>query len=97
MYGVMSFLENEFGCRWYTPVVKNIPPRKEYTFTSFDHSESPGVLVRNSFFHIAFDPVWAARNKMNGRHSSGVPIIVQPGGVESYWRVHTFTLFSASG
>jgi hypothetical protein len=90
MYGVMSFLENEFGCRWYTPTVSNIPPRKGYAFTSFDHSESPGVQVRNSFFHLAFDPVWAARNKMNGRHSSGVPVKVQPGGVESYWRVHTF-------
>ena len=34
--------------------------------------------------------IWAARNKMNRRHSSGVPVKVQPGGVESYWRVHTF-------
>jgi hypothetical protein len=93
MYGVMSFLENEFGCRWYTPMVKVIPPKKEYTFYSLNHSESPGIEVRNDFYYLAFDPVWAARNKMNGRHYGGVPIKVQPGGVESYWRVHTFYYF----
>lgn len=93
MYGVMSFLENEFGCRWYTPVVKIIPPKKDYVFYSFDHIESPGIKVRNDFYYLAFDPVWAARNKMNGRHSFGTPVKVQPGGVESYWRVHTFYYF----
>ena len=93
MYGVMTFLENEFGCRWYTPVAKVIPQKKEYTFFSMDHSESPGIEVRNDFYYMAFDPVWAARNKMNGRHSGKVPVKVQPGGVESYWAVHTFYYF----
>src|SRR4030095_13180785 len=29
MYGVFSFLENELGCRWYTPKVTVIPKREE--------------------------------------------------------------------
>ena len=86
MYGVMSFLENELGCRWYTSSVSNIPKRNELTFTQFGYSEKPGIRVRNDFYFEAFDPTWAARNKMNG--SMGAP--VQPGGVESYWSVHTF-------
>ncbi|ODS80424.1 MAG: hypothetical protein ABS46_14330 [Cytophagaceae bacterium SCN 52-12] len=86
MYGVMSFLENELGCRWYTPRVSVIPKRSKLTFSLMGHSESPGVRVRNDFYYEAFDPVWAARNKMNG--SMGLPD--QPGGVESYWSVHTF-------
>jgi hypothetical protein len=86
MYGVMSFLENELGCRWYTPAVSVIPGRSELVFNSFDHSEQPGVRVRNDFYFEAFDPVWAARNKMNGSMDSRS----QPGGIESYWRVHTF-------
>jgi hypothetical protein len=86
MYGVMAFLENEFGCRWYTPTVSSIPKRDNKTFTLIDHSEAPGIRVRNDFYFEAFDSVWAARNRMNGTMSSRQ----QPGGVEGYWEVHTF-------
>jgi hypothetical protein len=86
MYGVISFLENELGCRWYTPGASVIPLRKELTFNMFDHSEKPGIRVRNDFYYEAFDPDWAARNRMNGSMADRK----QPGGVESYWGVHTF-------
>ncbi|MEO8962038.1 MAG: DUF4838 domain-containing protein [Ginsengibacter sp.] len=86
MYGVMAFLENEFGCRWYTPSVTLIPKRKESRFGIYEHAESPGIRVRNDFYFEAFDPVWAARNKMNGR----MTYMDQPGGVDAYWAVHTF-------
>lgn len=86
LYGVMAFLENELGVRWYTPKVTVAPKRDELKFNLFGHSETPGIRVRNDFYYEAFDPVWAARNKMNG--SMSLPD--QPGGVESYWSVHTF-------
>ncbi|CAG4999246.1 hypothetical protein DYBT9275_02186 [Dyadobacter sp. CECT 9275] len=86
MYGVLAFLENELGCRWYTPTVNNIPKRNELRFARFEHSEQPGVRVRNDFYFEAFDPIWATRNKMNGSMSAPK----QPGGIESYWAVHTF-------
>ena len=96
----MAFLENELGCRWYTPTVSVIPRRDEISFTSFSHSESPGIRVRNDFYFEAFDPVWCARNKMNGTMGSTKDTLnaeekwavqrKQPGGVESYWAVHTF-------
>jgi hypothetical protein len=89
MYGVMSFLENEFGCRWYTPEVSVIPKRNEFIFNCFDHFEKPGVRVRNDFYYEAFDPVWAARNKMNGTLGFAESR-KQPGGTENYWAVHTF-------
>ncbi|MGN6495415.1 MAG: DUF4838 domain-containing protein [Agriterribacter sp.] len=100
MYGVFSFLENEFGCRWYTPSVTVIPKRNGLTFGTYNHKESPGIQVRNNFYFEAFDPVWAARNKMNGRMYMYLPekkimdggffYSDQPGGVETYWSVHTF-------
>lgn len=90
MYGVMAFLENEFGCRWYTPLVSVIPKRSQLLFGSYDHRESPGIRVRNDFYFEAFDPQWAARNRMNGRLEFSDQPAVQPGGVESYWAVHTF-------
>ncbi len=93
MYGVFSFLENELGCRWYTPTVELIPQKKTFSFDTLIYEDGPGIQVRNDFYYLAFDPVWAARNKMNGRHSGGLAVHTQPGGVESYWKVHTFYYF----
>lgn len=89
MYGVMAFLENELGCRWYTPSVSVIPKKTNYSFSWLDHSEKPGIRVRNDFYFEAFDPVWAARNRMNGTLGFSESR-QQPGGMESYWAVHTF-------
>lgn len=86
MYGVFSFLERELGCRWYTPRVSVIPKRNEFMFSWLYHAEKPGVRVRNDFYYEAFEPVWAARNRVNGAMSYRE----QPGGVEAYWAVHTF-------
>ena len=86
MYGVFSFLENELGCRWYSPKVSVIPKRDELKFTWYNHSEKPGVRVRNDFYYEAFEPIWAARNRVNG----SMGFREQPGGIESYWGVHTF-------
>ncbi len=89
MYGVMAFLENELGCRWYTPGVSVIPEKDKFSFCWLDHSEKPGIRVRNDFYFEAFDPIWAARNRMNGTLGFA-GFKDQPGGVESYWAVHTF-------
>ena len=86
MYGVMAFLENELGCRWYTPSVSVIPKKEEIILGNMDHSEGPGIRVRNNFYFEAFDPLWSARNRMNGTMDTRK----QPGGIESYWAVHTF-------
>ncbi len=86
MYGVMAFLEREFGVRFYTPSVTVVPERTRYAFDYLEHAEAPGIRVRNDFYFEAFDPTWAARNRANG----AMGLREQPGGVEPYWRVHTF-------
>ncbi len=86
MYGVFAFLERELGCRWYTPSVTVIPKKEAYAFHYLNHSESPGIRVRNDFYFEAFKPIWAARNKVNG----AMGYREQPGGLECYWAVHTF-------
>ncbi len=86
MYGVMSFLEREMGVRFYTPRVTVTPQKARYTFTWLNHSEKPGVRVRNDFYFEAFEPIWAARNRVNG----AMGFRQQPGGLECYWSVHTF-------
>ena len=89
MYGVLSFLERELGCRWYTPRVSVVPRRERYAFNHVRHGESPHIRVRNDYYYEAFDPTWAARNRVNGALSYRQ----QPGGVECYWGVHTFYQF----
>jgi hypothetical protein len=86
MYGVMSFLEREMGVRFYTPKVTVAPKKQHYSFVYLNHSEKPGVRVRNDFYFEAFDPIWAAHNRING----AMTWREQPGGLEAYWSVHTF-------
>jgi len=86
LYGVMSFLERELGVRFYTPKVTVTPKKDSYAFTYLNHSEKPGIRVRNDFYHEAFEPTWAARNRVNG----AMNYRQQPGGLECYWAVHTF-------
>ncbi|MBC8184513.1 DUF4838 domain-containing protein [candidate division KSB1 bacterium] len=89
MYGVMTFLENELGVRWYTSRVTVAPKKENYAFDYLYNTEAPSIRVRNDFYYEAFEPIWAARNKING----AMNYRVQPGGVESYWSVHTFYRF----
>jgi len=85
-YGVMTFLERELGVRWYTSRVTVVPKKDRYQFRALQRGERPGIRVRNDFYFEAFEPIWAARNKVNGAMSWRD----QPGGVEGYWSVHTF-------
>ena len=89
MYAVFSFLENIFGVRWYTPTVTAIPKREKYVFDYIDHYEEPSLQVRNDFYYEAFDPTWAAHNKING----AMGFRKQHGDIEGYWAVHTFYRF----
>ena len=86
MYAVFSFLENEFGVRWYTPSVTTIPKRSKYSFSYLNHFEEPTLQVRNDFYYEAFDATWAAHSRING----AMGVREQPGEVEGYWAVHTF-------
>lgn len=86
MYGVMAFLENEMGVRFYTPAVTVAPKKARYSFRLLHRTEKPGIRVRNDFYFEAFNPIWAAHNRVNGAMGTRE----QPGGVEGYWAVHTF-------
>jgi len=89
MYAVYSFLEREFGIRWYTPNVTVTPSRSTYRFSYLNHHEKPSLQVRNDFYYEAFDPVWAAHNRING----SMEFRKQHGDTEGYWSVHTFYKF----
>ncbi len=89
MYAVFSFLEDMLGVRWYTPEVTTIPKKGKFIFDYINHYEEPSIRVRNDFYYEAFDPTWAAHNKING----AMGFREQHGDIEGYWAVHTFYQF----
>lgn len=67
MYGVFSFLEKEFGCKWLTETCSIIPTKKEYCFTSLDFSDKP-VFKRRSLLYSEFSaPFFRAHSRVNER------------------------------
>jgi len=103
MYGIFSFLEREFHCRWYAPDATSVPRRNSYAFSYLSHSESPAIRLRDMDYFEASDPAWMARNRINSDAASGTAVVLnedgnpgvaatllrQIGGLDSYWGVHT--------
>lgn len=90
MYGVFSFLEQQFGVHWYTPDFTKVPNMKYWSIPVLNHHESPAILHRLNYYYSAMhDDVWCAHNRLsdqcNTRRNSH-------GGLSAYWGMHTFNL-----
>lgn len=91
LYGVYSFLENIFGCRWYTSECSFTPKISEWRFSDFSHSESPSFISRDVFYADATNTEWSLRNKNNGRvHRKKFGSNIFLSSEHSYWGCHTF-------
>jgi len=91
MYGVFAFLENELGCRWYTPNATKVPKQNKWSFKSLNHSESPALKYRYSnYFAVERADAWSAHNKENMKSGARCNDF---GNLESYWSCHTMGLF----
>jgi len=88
MYGVYTLLEEQLGCRWYTSTVSYIPKTSTIALKPLSIVQKPDFEYREPFYTDAWDPDWAARNKVNGSHTR---LDEQRGGKISYVPfVHTF-------
>ena len=91
LYGVYTFLENEFGCRWYTPTFSKIPKTDKWSFSKLNHSESPAIKYRYSNYRdIGAADVWSAHNKQNYQWAAKAN---KYGNMEAYWSCHTMGMF----
>ena len=90
MYGVYSFLENEFGVRWYTVDYTKTPITKRWRVKNLCHSEQPFVQYRFVQYFNADYGDWQAHNKCN---SATWTEENKYGGLTAYWEGHTFRLF----
>ena len=95
MYGVFSFLENEFGVRWYTKDYTKIPSLKRWSFKELNHSEQPFIQYRfDQYFNVEPHKDWLAHNKCNSVWRAEDN---EYGGLVAYWNAHTFEQFIPSG
>ena len=88
LYGVYGLLEDELGCRWFTPEVSHIPNTPSLRLAALDVSRVPSLEYREPFTAECRDGDWAARNRMN---SSAASLEERHGGKVTYYGfVHTF-------
>ena len=68
LYAVYTFLEDVVGCRWWTATESFLPEKRTLTIPPQDLVYAPKLQSREAFYRDAFDPVFAARSKLNGHH-----------------------------
>jgi len=88
LYAVLTFLEDVAGCRWWTPAASRIPWKPTLKAGPLALRFVPPLEYREPYWLVAFDDIWAARNKANGIQAGGSDIY---GGRHVYEGfVHTF-------
>ena len=88
LYGVIAFLSDHLGCRWYTRDVVKIPHKKSIIITGIEDRQKPVFEYREAWYREAYYAEWAVHNRLN---PSIVPIPDSLGGsYKIYPFVHTF-------
>jgi hypothetical protein len=88
LYAVYTFLEDVVGCRFWTGTASRMPWRPTLEVGTVAIQFKPPLEYREPFWYVAFDPLWAARNKANGTLAGGDAL---RGGHQVYEGfVHTF-------
>ena len=65
LYAVHSFLEQDLGCRWWTPTAEYVPRRGELNLPDLDRRFVPVLEYREALYHNTYDEKWAVRNRTN--------------------------------
>jgi hypothetical protein len=65
LYGVLGFLSDHLGCRWYTRSVTKIPEMKVVEIPEMDDHQKPSFEYREAWYREAYDTQWALHNRLN--------------------------------
>jgi hypothetical protein len=91
LYAVYSFLEDQVGCRWWTPTEETIPRRPTLSVPPLSISYAPRLKSREAFYRDALEAKFSARQKLNGHFAAIDPSL--GGAVHFTDFVHTFFPF----
>jgi len=85
---VYALLEEDLGCRWYAGDSNSIPKTPTLVFRPVPRVFVPTLVIRDPFYHAAFDGTWSLRNRTNAPNA---PVPEEWGGHADYALfVHTF-------
>jgi len=89
LYAVFQFLQQQVGCRWWTPDASTIPRKSTLEIPAIDLTYVPPFSYRENLTTPALDPVFAAISHQNGHFQRIAP---EWGGHHQILGfVHTFT------
>lgn len=89
LYGVYTFLEELFGCRWYTSKVTVVPQRSVYKFSKIDIQQRPVIQFRAVDYVDYWTAEQAIPNKVNAQFHGSQPSSY----IEELWLEHSFRFF----
>ncbi len=73
LYGVYTFLEEQLGCRWYTPTVSFVPSKRDIALAALDETQVPAMAYRDVYYAEAKDRAFAMRQKLNTDFANAQP------------------------
>lgn len=93
-YAVHWFLEEQVGVHWFEPGAAEVPRRPTLRVEIDNRWREPRFAYREVFFRHADDPVFSARNRLNGRfgHRLDRPIPASLGGDRRLRKIGIFDL-----
>lgn len=66
LYGVYNFLEQELGCRWFTPELTVIPDNATVKINAnLNYTQIPDFEYRDDYWNTAFNADWKVKHKIN--------------------------------
>ena len=64
LYGVMGYLSDHLGCRWYTREVIKIPEKKTISLGKIEDRQKPSFDYREVCWREAYDVQWSVHNRL---------------------------------
>lgn len=65
LYGVMGYLADHLGCRWYTRDVVKTPEQSTITLSKIEDQQKPTFVYREAWYNEAYNSEWALHNRLN--------------------------------
>jgi hypothetical protein len=69
LHGVYSLLEEDLGCRWYSPTSTDTLHREHFSASLVSRTFLPVLELRDPYILKMFDTNWSLRNKTNSPHA----------------------------
>ncbi len=73
LHAVYSLLEEDLGCRWYSPTAVDTPHSERFVVSLTSRKVVPILELRDPYILTMHDPTWSLRNKTNTPHARDTP------------------------